>query len=68
MNDLLYAMMQAVNRDDPIDDLLPLDLSGYCRKDVADIMALYIMYGRDPDRVEVCRKKLQTGGGIYAGR
>lgn len=61
MNDLLYAMMNAVNRDDPIEDLLPYDLSGLCEDDKHHILSLYVLYGQDPERVKLCSKILKAG-------
>lgn len=61
MNDILFAMMNAVNRGDPIEDLLPYDLSGLCGDDKRHILSMYILYGQDPERVKLCSKILKAG-------
>lgn len=61
MNDILFAMMNTINRGDSIEDLLPYDLSGMCKDDRNHILSLYVLYGQDPERVELCRKILKEG-------
>lgn len=69
MSDLYYTMMTVINEGHPedLEKVLPLDLSGYCEREIKDIYGLYIAYGTNPERVRLCAAKLEEVG-ADAGR
>lgn len=64
MSELLSKIHAAIFYDEPIDDLVPMDLTGCSEEDRRSIYYLYAKYGRDPERRIICSRKL--GGGKYA--
>lgn len=67
MIELMEELGAALSAGESIDDIMPLDLSGYSEANRIELLSIYITYGSDPDRVEVCKEKLKEMY-RYAGR
>ena len=64
MNDDFWEMVdQAIEAEDPVDDLIPYDLSNICESDRIKMYSVMITYGKDPRRVAVCRRKIIENAG-----
>lgn len=59
MSELVSKIHAAIFYDEPIEDLVPLDLTGASQEDRRSIYYLYAKYGRDPDRRIICNRKLE---------
>lgn len=56
MSDLLYQILEAVGEGRSI-EWIPDDIRGHSPAEQMQIYALYIAYGQDPERREICRQK-----------
>ena len=64
MNDDFWEMIdQAIESGDPVDDLIPYDISDLCERDLIKVLSVMITYGKDPRRVAVCRRKIIENAG-----
>ena len=59
MNDDFWMMIEeALDEGKPVEDLIPMDLTGLSEKEYVRILGVIITYGNDKKRVADCRKKL----------
>lgn len=68
MNKLVRDLQLACFYGEPIEDMVPYDLTGYRLEDVREILYIYEKYGGDPERVRLCkikRKELKDAGRRY---
>lgn len=59
MSELISKIHAAIFYDEPIEDLVPMDLTGCGEEDRRSIYYLYAKYGRDPERRIICSRKLE---------
>lgn len=59
MNDEFWELIdETIEKGDPVDDLIPYDISDLCESDRIKLLSIMITYGTDPRRVAVCRRKI----------
>lgn len=59
MNDDFWVLIEeAIENDDPVDNIIPLDLTGLCKSDFLKVLSIEATYGKDQNRKQICRKKL----------
>jgi hypothetical protein len=59
MNDLMDQIGAALDAGEDLEELIPYDLSGFSENNRIQVLSIYITYGKDPARVEICRQKLK---------
>ena len=59
MNDLMDQIGAALDAGEDLEYLIPFDLSGFSENNRIQVLSIYITYGKDPERVEICRQKLR---------
>ena len=59
MNDLMDQIGAALDAGEDLEDLIPFDLSGFSENNRIQVLSIYITYGKDPERVRICREKLK---------
>lgn len=61
MSDDFWALIdETIDKGDSIDNIIPRDLTGSDESDFLKILALYITYGEDPKRRELCKRKWEN--------
>lgn len=59
MSDEFWILLdEAIENNDPVDDLIPFDCVGMSKLEYMQILAVLATYGRDNNRSKLARKKL----------
>ena len=59
MIEIMEEIGAALAAGESIDDIIPLDLTCYTEANRVELLSIYITYGTDTDRVNVCKEKLK---------
>lgn len=57
LNRVIQELIDAIEYDQSIEGIIPLDLRGMSTGDLIQVYACYITYGKDQKKIELCRKK-----------
>ena len=57
-DDFWMKIDEALDAGTPVDDLIPLDLTGLSEMEYVQVLGVMITYGEDKKRVADCRRKL----------
>lgn len=57
-DDFWILLDEAIENNDPVDDIIPLDCVGMSEMEYLQILAVLATYGNDKERSEIARKKL----------
>lgn len=57
-DDFWMKIDEALDTGTPVDDLIPLDLTGLSEMEYVQVLGVMITYGQDKKRVADCRRKL----------
>lgn len=57
-DDFWMKIDEALDTGMPVDDLIPLDLTGLSEMEYVQVLGVMITYGQDKKRVADCRRKL----------
>lgn len=55
--ELLNALEVAIKKNESIEKIMPYDLEGLDYDLYMELLAIYITYGEDPKRREICKRK-----------
>lgn len=61
----IQEVIDSIEKGADADKVIPYDLSNFSKECIAELMMIYIKYGFDDRRKEICKKKLNEVG--YAG-
>lgn len=55
---IIKDMYKRFRAGESADEIVPYDISGMSMECQQEMLAFYVKYGKDPGRVEICRRRL----------